>query len=203
VGKLTLSTTTRTEILSRLEDDTPEREAIRRRAPRIATVTLCELVRPRSSRNPVPERVPLARGTRQDASSEAIYRDVESVDLYDLGDIGRVDVIRVGRHPSQDLQVLDNVASREHGLVLFDSIVYFYDYGTNIGPDHPDHPVRVEDRPPGRHGSRNGSYLNRHTLIRNGMIPWNESDTIHFGTQHGPRRDYGFKLRLDLPPAQN
>ena len=103
------------------------------------------------------------------------YRDVRRMALYDLRDVDRVDVIRIGRQPGQDIQVLDMIVSREHGLVLYDGHTFYHDYGTLLVEP-------TDGRPPGRSGSRNGSFLNGTVLIRNSLVPWPQGDTIHFGT---------------------
>jgi hypothetical protein len=188
LGKLSLSTTTKLEILAKLEQDEQPLEELRRAAPPAARVTLGGLVR---TATPVSS---MAKGTMVSIPSEAMYRDLQSVALYDLRDVDRVDVIRVGRHPDQDLGVLDQFASREHGLVIFDSMVFYFDYGTMIESN----PNR---RPQGRHGSLNGSYLNGELRISNGMVPWFEEDTIHLGSKIG--QAYAFKLAHRSTPPEN
>jgi hypothetical protein len=132
-------------------------------------------------------RAPVARGTRID--STPVYERAGRAQLYALTDAARVDVVRFGRHPDQDIQVLDKTVSREHGLVIFaGELPLFCDYGT------------LKDG--GHTGSMNGTYLDGVVRISDTMIPWLPGQELLFGTPHmvGGRRAFAIKLTYELHP---
>lgn len=110
---------------------------------------------------------PLARGTRAVAGEPVLLK---SLPLYRLHDPNRVDVIRLGRHPSQDVQILDGLVSREHGLIIMgDHMPLYCDYGTM----HDD----------GRSGSTNGTWINGDGPIRDTIMNWLPNMVVMFGTE--------------------
>ena len=131
----------------------------------------------------------LARGT--EAMAAPIYDVVTSASLYGLSDASRVDVLRFGRHPGQDIQILDHCVSREHGLVIYaGQLPLFCDFGTLKHGAHA--------------GSTNGTYLNGVTQIRDAMISWLPGHELMFGSGLPRRSGYAFKLGYELhelPPT--
>jgi len=153
-----------------------------RQGPPAVTVRLHQL------RDPTAPPRELARGTFVPAAS---YDEVRSAPMYALTDAARVDVLRFGRHPDQDLQILDRLVSREHGLVIFsDRLPLFCDYGTLIDGAHA--------------GSTNGTWIDGERRIRDAMIPWLPGQELMFGSTytHGSRRAFAFKLTYELHPTQ-
>lgn len=112
-----------------------------------------------------------------------VYEVQQSQKLYDLSDLGRFDVIRVGRHPEQDLQVLDSCASREHGLVVYaGALILYSDYGTL--------------RDGQREGSLNGTWIDGTEMLRDHTVAWHSRRELMIGTveRHHGHRMYKFKL---------
>ena len=159
------------EILRNLEAGTRGAEQLRRGDP--ALILTFEQLQASS-----PPRSSLARGT---ALGEPTYRTLRDVPMYALTDADRVDVLRFGRHPDQDVQLLGRTVSREHGLVIFGGDVLFCDYGTLRGGEHK--------------GSLNGTYLDGQALIRDTMITWLTVHTLQLG-QVNDRFEFRVRYRL-------
>jgi FHA domain len=164
-------------ILASLDAATSGAEQLRVGAPAV-TVHVHQLRALKSDR-------PVARGTQMPEA--AIYDPITTAHLYSLGDQARVDVLRFGRHPDQDIQLLDRLVSREHGLVIFsDGLPLFCDYGTLKQGGHT--------------GSTNGTYLDGVMRISDAMITWPPGQALMLGSQQ-PRRGgdaFGFKLTYEL-----
>ena len=134
-----------------------------------------------------PARTDLARGTM---AVDALYDVTATAEMYSLSDSARVDVLRFGRHPAQDIQILDRQVSREHGLVIFsENLPLFCDYGTLHAGVHA--------------GSTNGTYLDGEVPIRDKMIPWLPGQELMLGAQHrrGGRQAFAYKLTYELHAA--
>lgn len=183
------------EVLRHLADASSGARQLRHGAP--AVTIRFETLRTSSSSSsstsghdrPAPPPPLLARGTAYRGTGEPLY-DLGMVEhLYDLSDADRVDVIRFGRHPDQDVQLLDRIVSREHGLVIFaEPVPLFCDYGTLIEGKHS--------------GSTNGTYLDGVTRIHDAMFPWLPGQALMLGTE---ARDVqgtpGFAFRLTYARA--
>lgn len=112
----------------------------------------------------------LARGTRAVQGEPVILK---TVPLYRFDDPNRVDVIRIGRLPTQDVQILDRLVSREHGLIIMgDHVPLYCDYGTL--------------RDDGRSGSLNGTWINGDGPIRDTIVNWLPNMVVMFGTAIKP-----------------
>jgi hypothetical protein len=135
-----------------------------------------------------------ARGTMSLAedAAEPVYDELISAPLFALTDDDRVDVLRFGRHPDQDVQILDSQVSREHGLVIFaDSLPLYCDYGTLHGGVHT--------------GSTNGTYLDGVIRIRDAMINWLPGQALMLGIGF-PRKGgqvLHIKVTYELHAAQS
>jgi len=127
----------------------------------------------------------LARGTGY-VSDSPPYRVVHTASLYEMSDAARVDVLRIGRQPGQDVELLDRCVSREHGLIIYaDGLPLFCDYGTLHDGSHT--------------GSTNGTYLDGVTRIRDAMITWMPAQALMLGTTSGPRNlTFRYKVTYDL-----
>jgi hypothetical protein len=124
----------------------------------------------------------VARGTGF-LTEAASYDVVAEVAMYPLTDAARVDVVRFGRHPSQDVQLLDAMVSREHGLVILaDRLPLFCDYGTFKSGVHA--------------GSTNGTYLAGQVAIRDAMIPWLPGQELMLGGQYARRDGHAYAIKL-------
>jgi pSer/pThr/pTyr-binding forkhead associated (FHA) protein len=117
-----------------------------------------------------------------------IYDLVMESSLYALTDANRVDVLRFGRHPDQDVQLLDMRVSREHGLVIYsERLPLFCDYGTLIEGKHG--------------GSTNGTYVDGARPIRDTMIEWLPSMSLQVGTGYRDRNGasvFGYRITYEL-----
>ncbi len=115
------------------------------------------------------------RASEQITLTDPQYDPIRTIQLYDFSDRGRFHVVRVGRHPSQDLQILERTVSREHGLIIFSGDqMLFCDYGT----------LRVDKDNEGRYGSTNGTFVNGLVCIRDTMVHWLEEDSLMFGSPY-------------------
>jgi hypothetical protein len=111
-----------------------------------------------------------ADGTAVD--NEPLYETCGELDMYELTDVSRVDVLRFGRYDNLDVSFDDIVVSREHGLVIFAGGYPLYcDFGTLDNGE--------------RHGSRNGTYVDGLEKIRDAMIMWMPGQTLSFGGKLG------------------
>lgn len=169
------------EILRHLEAGTSGAAELRRGEPAL-TVEFRELREP---------------GTA--APADDVYRLVDRVGMYHLTDADRVDVLTFGRHPGQDVQLLDMIVSREHGLIIYGGrLPLFCDYGT------------LDRRAPGHAGTTNGTYLDGATLIHDAMITWLPHQALMLGEVRRDvtgRQRYRFmvtyKLHLRAPDDPN
>jgi hypothetical protein len=156
------------EVLRHLEAASEGAERLRKGMPAI-TVKFEQLDLPKD-REPL-----LARGTEHYVIDEPRYELVLEAPMYALSDDNRVDVLRFGRHPDQDVQLLDIRVSREHGLIIYsDKLPLFCDYGTMIDG--------------ARAGSLNGTYLDGVSRVRDTMIQWLPIHGLHLGTQFSDTR---------------
>lgn len=173
--ELELGTARKEEILAHLAES-EGRPQLDRRGEQVAIVTV-EWCDP-AVRVPVRQRepVPLARGTRAVAEGEPVL--LATVPLYRFDAPDRVDVIRIGRLPSQDVQVLDPLVSREHALIIMgERVPLLCDYGTL--------------RDAGRSGSMNGTWVNGAGPIKDTIVSWLPAMIVEIGTEitrHGKRR---------------
>jgi len=201
-------TTTKVEILANLKEDTGVLASLRKDAAARALVTVSAFAKPGLERfalrqrrrnrimrwlgerlgrtNPsqpqaadAHTRIVLAKDNDSIEWDETLkHRPVAHGLLYDLTAAGRMDVLRVGRFPSQDFPLVDRYVSREHGLALYlNGAVYYCDYGTFFTDDA----AREDGRMPGRHGSRNGTWIRDASPIRDTLIRWDEADELGLG----------------------
>jgi FHA domain len=167
------------EVLRQLSRASAGAEALRH-GPPAATVTFHKL---RDQPRPRDLRASLARGTAIHAAGD--YEVSATASLYELTDAARVDVIRFGRHPDQDIQLLDPTVSREHGLIIYaGELPLFCDYGTMIGGAHA--------------GSTNGTFIDGEILIRDSMIRWLPTQVLMLGKLIGGH--HATKITYQLHP---
>lgn len=125
------------------------------------------------------------------ASRGVTYRTVAAAGLHDLSPHGRADVLRVGRHPEQDFQLLDQCVSREHGLIICTGNAVFYcDYGSLKGGH--------------RAGSTNGTFINGEVPIKDTMIFWSPGLDLMLGGRKDepPAKPYSCKLTINAVNVQ-
>ncbi len=160
-----MGTARKDEILAHLAESESGPQPERRGEPvAIVKVEWCDPAAPGVQRL---QPAPLARGTRA-VDGEPVV--LATVPLYRFDDPDRVDVIRIGRHPSQDVQILDPLVSREHGLIIMgDRMPLFCDYGTLKGG--------------GRSGSTNGTWVNGSGPIKDTIVMWLPGMLVTFGTE--------------------
>jgi hypothetical protein len=131
--------------------------------------------------------------------------------LFDASGVGQVMCLGVGRYPHNvlrpymgddienyyreperlDPDALCGQISRDHGLVFLDekAAIYFRDFGTK--------------KDQGRHGSKNGTWINGTQRIQDVVIPWKEGDYLGLGGRAWVRREgelvkeHVFKLRYE------
>lgn len=131
--------------------------------------------------------------------------------LFDASGVGQVMCLGVGRFPHNvlrpymgddveeyyrdpdklDPDALCGQISRDHGLVFLDENagIFFRDFGTK--------------KEQGRHGSKNGTWVNGTQRIQDVVIPWREGDYLGLGGRAWVRRDgelvkeHVFKLRYE------
>ena len=177
-------------VLAHLADASHGAEQLRRGPPAVTVLVHVLRSRPRISAEMA---MGIARGTVSFPVVDPIYDVTMRVSLYALTDVSRVDVLTFGRHPSQDIQILDAMVSREHGLVILAGhIPLFCDYGTLIDGKHA--------------GSTNGTYLNGASLIRDTMISWLPGYELMLGQQYSDREGFplhSIKLTYELHPPGN
>ena len=179
--QLKLGTVQKADILRDLEFGAGKSEELRVGGP-VITVHFHEL-REREGSG-------LAVGTM--ASSQAAYAKYASVSLYALSDPTRLDVLRFGRHPDQDVQLIDQTVSREHGLVILaGGAPLFCDYGTLKGGAHS--------------GSMNGTYISGVGRVRDTILQWLPAWKLEIGTFQTrggtPRSRYEIAYELHMRPA--
>jgi hypothetical protein len=180
------------QILRALADASHGAERLRRGKP--AVTVKFEKLRDTSAVKVKAEPGGYARGTGhvRPANVEPVYDVLVEAPLYALSDANRVDVLRFGRHPDQDVQLLDIQVSREHGLVIFsENVPLFCDYGSLIDGKHA--------------GTTNGTYLDNERPIRDAMIQWLPYQALYLGTSTtGPTGHpvFTFRITYDLhsPP---
>jgi len=155
----------------------------------------------------------------QDAISQRnwSYELLSQKYLYDLSEIGRADVLSLGRYLHNDFNFWlpgertegnqDMATSRDHGLVIYNGkTIFYYDRGTLITPEMADiEKNRPQPREVGyRHGSLRGSYKNNDPSqkIQDRAIIWDEKDSINMGqefkTQLTERAPSGILFRFEI-----
>ena len=185
-----LGTAQKEHILRHLAEGATGAEALRHGDPAV-TVTFHKLRvnRDGSVATVGPQPAQLARGTEA-MQLVPLYEHHAAAKLYQLADDARVDLIRFGRHPDQDVQLLDRLISREHGLVILaDQLPLFCDYGTLIDGVHA--------------GSTNGTYLDGSRRIHDTMLPWFPGQQLMLGEVHHDRAGgphFAFKLSYEIHP---
>jgi hypothetical protein len=186
---------TKEEILRNLQPDSDEIAKLRRESPPVAVLRVSHL-REVSPEGRIPRgtgqgMLTQSTGHRAIEAREMTYEELARRPLFDFSRFGRVDVVRIGRHPDQDLQLLDSLVSREHGLVLCHAgRILYCDYGTLL-PEG------------GREGSSNGTHLNGVVGIRDRMILWEERQSLTLGASFGSQGGllaFAFKLDYQLVP---
>jgi hypothetical protein len=185
IEAIKLGTARKEEVLRDLDDASEGAETLRVGTPAV-TVKFHALREPSSHASIDPQ---LARGTL--AAPQATYELAFTSSLYALDDAARVDVIRLGRRPDQDVVLFDPQVSREHGLVIYAGrLPLFCDYGSLKAGAHS--------------GSTNGTYVDGVTRICDAMITWLPTQALMLGQRTHPpfgERRFPIKITYELHPA--